>query len=78
MLAGITRSAVVAAIVVPLAALAAPSASAEQPTAANVDQPVASNIDMPLRTNVDAPYISVNICVHIPTPGSATLDWCWP
>ncbi|WP_067690475.1 hypothetical protein [Nocardia jejuensis] len=70
MLAGIARAATVAALAVPVVLLAAPSASAEQP--------VTSNVDQPLRTNVDAPYIWVNICVHIPTPGSATLDWCWP
>ncbi|WP_433564052.1 hypothetical protein ACQP1O_00940 [Nocardia sp. CA-151230] len=70
MLAGIARSAVVAAVAVPLVALAAPSASASRPVVSNVNQPVLSN--------VDAPFISVTICVHIPTPGSATLDWCWP
>lgn len=70
MLKGIARSAVVTAIAVPLVALAAPSASA--------DQPVASTVDQPVLTNVDAPYISITICLHIPTPGSATLDWCWP
>lgn len=69
MLAGFTRSTALAALAVPLVVLAAPAASADQPTASNVDQP--------LRTNVDAPYISLSICVHIPTPGSATLDWCW-
>ncbi|MGV9666744.1 hypothetical protein ACWDUL_17530 [Nocardia niigatensis] len=75
MLAGIARSAAVAAIAVPLVALAAPSASANQP---ETSRPVAANADQPLLSNVDAPYISINICVHIPTPGSATLDWCWP
>lgn len=69
MLAGFTRSTALAALAVPLVVLAAPAASADQPTASHVNQP--------LRTNVDAPYISLSICVHIPTPGSATLDWCW-
>ncbi|MGW4351095.1 hypothetical protein ACWELJ_03295 [Nocardia sp. NPDC004582] len=72
MLAGFTRSTALAALAVPLVVLAAPtaSASAEEPAAPAVSQP-------PLRTNVDAPYISISICLHIPTPGSATLDWCW-
>ncbi|MEU1208066.1 hypothetical protein [Nocardia sp. NPDC005825] len=70
MLAGIARSAVVAAVAAPLLAFAAagPAAAAE-PAAAAVDRPVAVQ-------NVDAPYISITLCVHIPTPGSATLDWC--
>ncbi|MFB7718833.1 hypothetical protein [Nocardia sp. NPDC056100] len=69
MFAGIARAAVGAAIAVPLVALAAPPASADQP---------APTVNQPGRTYVDAPYISITICVHIPTPGSATLDWCWP
>ncbi|MGW4531081.1 hypothetical protein ACWEOI_09035 [Nocardia sp. NPDC004340] len=71
MLAGIARSAVVAAVAVPLVALAAAPASASETTASPVNRPVAVQ-------NVDAPYIWVNICVHIPTPGSATLNWCFP
>ncbi|MFD7846977.1 hypothetical protein ACFV4K_29115 [Nocardia sp. NPDC059764] len=72
MLAGIARSAVVAAVAAPLVALAAAApASASEPTEAAVNRPVAVQ-------NVDAPYIWVNICVHIPTPGSATLNWCFP
>ncbi|WP_433590498.1 hypothetical protein [Nocardia sp. CA-145437] len=67
MLASIARSAAVAALAVPLLTLAAPSASAAEPAA----QPAALQ-------NIDAPYISITICLHIPTPGSATLDWCWP
>lgn len=72
MLAGIARSAVVAAVAVPFVALAAAApAAASETTGSTVDRPVAVQ-------NVDAPYIWVNICVHIPTPGSATLNWCFP
>ncbi|MFE5288342.1 hypothetical protein ACFRAQ_25545 [Nocardia sp. NPDC056611] len=71
MLASIARSAAVAALAVPLLTLAAPSASAAEPAASAPAQPAALQ-------NIDAPYISITICLHIPTPGSATLDWCWP
>ncbi|UGT43971.1 hypothetical protein LTV02_11535 [Nocardia yamanashiensis] len=80
MRAGTARSsaiAAIAAIAVPLVALTAPSASAQQPTPA-ADQPTAVRAGQPFRVEADAPYISITICVHIPTPGSATLDWCWP
>lgn len=73
MLAGIARSAAIAAAAVPLVALAASSASAAQP-----DTPTSAARDRPATSTVDSPYIWVNICVHIPTPGSATLNWCWP
>ncbi|MGV9410795.1 hypothetical protein ACWDOP_12835 [Nocardia sp. NPDC003693] len=77
MLAGFCRAAVVAAMAVPLVALATPTAFADQPETSAADQSAGSRTDLPLRTNADAPYIWINICVHIPTPGSATLDWCW-
>ncbi|MEU0539059.1 hypothetical protein [Nocardia sp. NPDC005978] len=75
MFAGRTRAAAVAALTVPLITLAAPAAFADQPT---TEQATVSDAVQPLRHNADAPYIWINICVHIPTPGSATLDWCWP
>lgn len=74
MLAGVARAAGVAAVAVPLLALAAPSASAHEPAAPNTKP----SVNQPAVSHVDAPYIWVNICLHIPTPGSATLDWCWP
>ncbi|MEV0247538.1 hypothetical protein AB0H76_13180 [Nocardia sp. NPDC050712] len=77
MFAGLARSAAVTAIAVPLVVFAAPAAFADEP-AATPGRHAVSKADQPLRKNVDAPYIWVNICVHIPTPGSATLDWCWP
>ncbi|WP_157513861.1 hypothetical protein [Nocardia concava] len=70
MRAGIARTTAVAALAIPLLALAPPSASATDPATPSPAQPTLSN--------VDAPYITINICVHIPTPGSATLNWCWP
>ncbi|MEU8901350.1 hypothetical protein [Nocardia sp. NPDC048505] len=78
MLAGIARSTAIAAIAVPLVTLAAPAAFADQPAVTPTEQHSVSRVDQPLRKNVDAPYIWINICVHIPTPGSATLDWCFP
>ncbi|MEU0544181.1 hypothetical protein ABZ319_30365 [Nocardia sp. NPDC005978] len=77
MFAGIGRVAAVTAMAVPLVAFAAPAAFADQPVSSAAEQPAGSRTDLPLRTNADAPYIWINICVHIPTPGSATLDWCW-
>jgi hypothetical protein len=78
MLAGIARSAALAAIAAPLLVLAAPSALADQPAVSPTTRPAASTVNRPGVQNVDAPYIWINICLHIPTPGSATLDWCWP
>ncbi|MGW2665152.1 hypothetical protein ACWCW7_29715 [Nocardia tengchongensis] len=77
MLAGIGRAGAVAAITVPLIAFAAPAAFADRPVPSAADQSAVSRVDQSLRRNADAPYIWVNICLHIPTPGSATLDWCW-
>jgi len=78
MLAGIARAAAVAAIAAPLLVLAAPSALADQPAVSDTTRPATSTVGRSRVENVDAPYIWINICVHIPTPGSATLDWCWP
>ncbi|MGW2665166.1 hypothetical protein ACWCW7_29785 [Nocardia tengchongensis] len=78
MIAHIARKAAFAAVAAPVLLLAAPTAAAEQPAAPITDGPVASRVDRSGRTNADAPYIHITICVHIPTPGSATLDWCWP
>lgn len=78
MRAGIARSAIITAMAAPLAVLAAPSASADPSTVSNAAQPAATSPDQPALSNIDAPYISITICLHIPTPGSATLDWCWP
>ncbi|MFB7718421.1 MULTISPECIES: hypothetical protein [unclassified Nocardia] len=77
MFAVIARSAIVAAIAVPLVALTAPTAFADEPATPTPDQTSTSTVIDPLRRNADAPYIWISFCVHIPTPGSATLDWCW-
>lgn len=78
LLAGIARAAAVGAAAVSLLTPAAGSAAANEPEAPTGRPPPASIANRPTVSNVDAPYIWVNICVHIPTPGSATLDWCWP
>ncbi|MGX1812042.1 hypothetical protein ACWIGI_40530 [Nocardia sp. NPDC055321] len=77
MYAGIARAAAVAALAVPLVVRAAPTALADQGGRADVADQTPVEVDQ-LRRNADAPYIWINICVHIPTPGSATLDWCFP
>lgn len=78
MVAGIARSVVVAAVAAPLFVLVAPSASADQAAGSGTTQPAVSTVGRPRVEYVDAPYIWINICLHIPTPGSATLNWCWP
>ncbi|MEV6279655.1 hypothetical protein [Nocardia sp. NPDC051832] len=77
MYAGFARSAAVAAVAAPLIMLTAPSAFADEPAAPNVDQPTVSEMIQPLRKDVDSFGIWLTFCVNIPTPGSATLNWCW-
>ncbi|MGW4247630.1 hypothetical protein [Nocardia sp. NPDC004722] len=79
MRAGVSRSLITATVAAPLVILLAPPAAANQPVSPDAERPAAAApVDQPVLSDIDEFYIHVTICVHIPTPGSATLDWCWP